>query len=172
MAVNAQELWDLLNDFGNAAQGRDWETDAQAAAQNYSNKAANLWRGIIALLDENEALSKQVEELREEGAAAVRWAPSSAHWSCELKRLFGDDARQGIDALEKRLRYAQAENHALRGERDVLADILRDALGPLQVDLLNAEADGDCEDSRDLRAIIDRAEAALNPPAPPQGDGA
>src|SRR5690606_30906698 len=56
------------------------------------------------------------------------------------------------------------ENEALRGERDVLADILRDALGPLRIDLMDAEADGDCEDGRDLRAIIGRAEAALNPP--------
>ncbi|WP_238920771.1 hypothetical protein, partial [Achromobacter xylosoxidans] len=39
---------------------------------------------------------------------AVRFAPSSAHWSERLKEFFGPDAREGIDALEKQLREARA----------------------------------------------------------------
>lgn len=39
---------------------------------------------------------------------AVRWAPSSAYWSQRLFEFFGPDARDGIAALEKQLREAQA----------------------------------------------------------------
>ncbi|WP_241122255.1 hypothetical protein [Achromobacter xylosoxidans] len=39
---------------------------------------------------------------------AVRFAPSSAHWSERLKEFFGPDAREGIDALERQLREAHA----------------------------------------------------------------
>lgn len=39
---------------------------------------------------------------------AVRFAPSSAHWSERLKEFFGPDAREGIDALESQLREARA----------------------------------------------------------------
>ena len=42
----------------------------------------------------------------EEVAQAVRFAPSSAHWSEELKRLCGPDARDGITAAEKNARFA------------------------------------------------------------------
>lgn len=41
-------------------------------------------------------------------ACAVRWAPSSAYWSDQLRMYFGEDARKGIDALEKQLRDALA----------------------------------------------------------------
>lgn len=60
------------------------------------------------------ALLAERDDLLENGKQAIRWAPSSAHWSNELKRLFGDDARLGIDALESQLRNAQAERDALR----------------------------------------------------------
>jgi len=43
--------------------------------------------------------------------SAVRFAPSSAHWSKVLIDLFGADAREGIDALEKRLRESQSQQH-------------------------------------------------------------
>ncbi|CAB3665412.1 hypothetical protein LMG26696_03594 [Achromobacter pulmonis] len=39
---------------------------------------------------------------------AVRFAPSSAHWSERLVEFFGPDAREGIDALERQLREARA----------------------------------------------------------------
>lgn len=52
---------------------------------------------------------------------AVRFAPSSAHWSERLMEFFGPDAREGIDALEKQLREARAALSATQteqGERD------------------------------------------------------
>ncbi|MCX8073883.1 MAG: hypothetical protein N3C12_15805 [Candidatus Binatia bacterium] len=49
-------------------------------------------------------IKAEVERLRTDGANAVRWAPSSAHWSEVLRDLFGPDARKGIDALETRWR--------------------------------------------------------------------
>ena len=67
---------------------------------------------------EIEALRAEVKDYRTNGAAAVRFAPSSAHWSEELRRLFGDDARTGIEVLENRHRQELA-----RAER--LAEALR-----------------------------------------------
>ncbi|KAA5921321.1 hypothetical protein F1536_23030 [Achromobacter xylosoxidans] len=49
---------------------------------------------------------------------AVRFAPSSAHWSERLKEFFGPDAREGIDALEKQLREARAMLDRLRAAFD------------------------------------------------------
>lgn len=60
------------------------------------------------------ALLAERDDVLENGDQAVRWAPSSAYWSNELKRLFGEDAREGIDALEAQLRAAQSERDALR----------------------------------------------------------
>lgn len=57
---------------------------------------------LAAVQAEVEALRAEVEDYRTNGAAAVRFAPSSAHWSKELRRLFGDDARTGIEVLESR----------------------------------------------------------------------
>jgi rubrerythrin len=71
------------------------------------------------LLAENERLRDEVERLRTDGASAVRWAPSSAHWSEVLKDLFGPDARNGIDVLETRWR-----KELERAER--LAEALRE----------------------------------------------
>ncbi len=59
-------------------------------------------------------LLDRLKDLESNGSQAVRWAPSSAHWSSELRRLFGADARDGIDALEQRLRDAEAENERLK----------------------------------------------------------
>lgn len=72
--------------------------------------------------EQERALLAERDDLLENGKQAVRWAPSSAHWSNELKRLFGDDAREGIDALEARLRAAQAERDALL---EALTEVLR-----------------------------------------------
>ena len=47
------------------------------------------------------------EPVTEDMKSAVRWAPSSAYWSQRLRELFGPDAREGIDALERRLAEAQ-----------------------------------------------------------------
>lgn len=76
---------------------------------------------------EIEALRAEVKDYRTNGAAAVRFAPSSAHWSEDLRRLFGDDARTGIEVLESRHRQelARAERlaEALRIAEAALADI-------------------------------------------------
>ena len=56
---------------------------------------------IVAQADEIEALRAEVEDYRKNGAIAVKCAPFSAYWSRELRRLFGDDAREGIDSLEQ-----------------------------------------------------------------------
>ena len=53
------------------------------------------------------ALAQQDEPVTEDMKSAVRWAPSSAYWSQRLRELFGPDAREGIDALERRLAEAQ-----------------------------------------------------------------
>lgn len=53
------------------------------------------------------ALAQQEEPVTEDMKSAVRWAPSSAYWSQRLRELFGPDAREGIDALERRLAEAQ-----------------------------------------------------------------
>ena len=47
------------------------------------------------------------EPVTEDMKSAVRWAPSSAYWSQRLREFFGPDAREGIDALERRLAKAQ-----------------------------------------------------------------
>jgi hypothetical protein len=49
----------------------------------------------------------QAEPVTEDMKSAVRWAPSSAYWSKRLREFFGPDAREGIDALERRIAGAQ-----------------------------------------------------------------
>ncbi len=51
-----------------------------------------------------QSQDREGDDLKEVGKQAVRWAPSSAYWSAELTRLFGPDAREGINVLEARLR--------------------------------------------------------------------
>ena len=53
------------------------------------------------------ALAQQAEPVTEDMKSAVRWAPSSAYWSERLREFFGPDAREGIDALERRIAGAQ-----------------------------------------------------------------
>lgn len=54
-----------------------------------------------------EKLKAELSEYKHTGAHAVRFASSSAIWSRELVRLFGDDAREGIDILEARINNLQ-----------------------------------------------------------------
>ena len=54
-------------------------------------------------LDKLATLEAEKEEIKQ----AIRWAPSSAHWSNVLIKLCGEDSRDGINALEKQLREAQ-----------------------------------------------------------------
>jgi hypothetical protein len=77
-------------------------------------------------------LLARIEELEDkfaEGAQAVRWAPSSAYWYNELRLIFGPEAREGIDALEARLREAQDVAESKLAEKDIL---LRQALDALE----------------------------------------
>ncbi|MDQ1758980.1 hypothetical protein RAS14_04410 [Achromobacter aegrifaciens] len=64
--------------------------------------------------------------------AAVRFAPSSAHWSERLKEFFGPDAREGINALEKQLREARADldrqQHPSEAVRDAAFEAVRKRL--------------------------------------------
>ena len=57
------------------------------------------------------ALSQQ-SAVTDDMRYAVRFAPSSAHWSERLLELFGPDARKGIDALEAQLREALSQQEA------------------------------------------------------------
>lgn len=47
--------------------------------------------------------------------SAIRFAPFSAYWSDVLRDIFGPDAREGIDALERRLRDIE-DDRQRRGE--------------------------------------------------------
>lgn len=115
---------------------------------------------FAALLDELERLRFQISEFREDGSAAVRFAPSSAHWSNELRRLFGEDARQGIDSLEARLRKAES---ALESKEAEVAR-LRQALAELVV----LEADGRHASESSIECW-ERARAALSGPTTNEG---
>ena len=95
------ELLEILRDI--AAGRRNSAGDYWS--RDYCDKAA---AKIEALQMEIEALRAEVKDYRTNGAAAVRFAPSSAHWSEELRRLFGDDARTGIEVLESRHRQELA----------------------------------------------------------------
>lgn len=89
-------------------------TDLAASRTDYSTSMEATEQVLIAAL---EVLAAQapaadgdaLEDYKENGAAAVRFAPSSAHWSNELRRLFGPDARDGIDRLEERMRAAEQD---------------------------------------------------------------
>jgi len=75
---------------------------------------------IAALLD-------RLDDFEKNGAQAVRWAPSSAHWSNELRRLFGSDAREGVNNLEERLRDAIVKLDAAEAENERLLEFERSA---------------------------------------------
>lgn len=104
---------------------------------------------------ECEGLRAEVKDYRENGAFAVRFAPNSAYWSAELRRLFGDDARGGIEVLEQ-----WHSDSLARAER--LAEALRH-----QRWCRTCAEDGweSCEDGR-------KADALLNPAAAQENDDA
>lgn len=101
-------------DYWEAGQVEEYATDYARACVE-----ANL----APLQAENERLRAEVERLRTDGASAVRWAPSSSHWSAVLRELFGPNARDGIDATEARLREererAERLAEALRGKVEI-----------------------------------------------------
>ncbi|MGE3596621.1 MAG: hypothetical protein AB7N70_13820, partial [Dehalococcoidia bacterium] len=140
---------------GYVAPGKDASPLADEAPYEERCAAFDEWRnehapcilamllGFEALIDRDDeptrALLDRLDDLETNGAQAVRWAPSSAHWSNELKRLFGSDAREGVDNLERQLRdmtarleAAERENERLRSESKAQLeelDRIDDALG-------------------------------------------
>ena len=118
---------------------------------------------------EIEALRAEVKDYRTNGAAAVRFAPSSAHWSEELRRLFGDDARTGIEVLESRHRQELA-----RAER--LIEVLRDARDYVTTALREERekfaGHEDCSDIPGIEADLHKIDSALNPTAAQEKDDA
>ena len=68
------------------------------------------WEGYQAGRAALQSQDRDYEDIKELGGQAVRWAPFSAHWSAELVRLFGPDAREGINLLEARLRDLESND--------------------------------------------------------------
>lgn len=120
------------------------------ACHNSETVRANL----APLQAENERLRAEVEDYRTNGAAAVRFAPNSAHWSTELRRLFGDDARAGIEVLENGHRQELA-----RAER--LAEALREARDCAESHLGLLIADNMSGGVEQTKALITKIDAAL-----------
>lgn len=72
---------------------------------------AALTKELLPYQDEavkSRAKIAALEAEKEEITQAIRWAPSSAHWSNVLIKLCGEDSRDGINMLEKQLREAQS----------------------------------------------------------------
>lgn len=108
---------------GEASSFGNYEVHDNEAMIEYAR--ANVAHNTALLRAEIEALRAELKDYRENGASAVKLAPNSAHWSAELRRLFGDDARTGIEVLEQRHRDSLA-----RAER--LAEALRNFSGVLE----------------------------------------
>ena len=149
--MNALELADQLDRHAehhfDAAQECDTKPCDTRNWEHFetSKHAASELRRLAAVEAEND-------DLLENGKQAVRWAPSSAHWSNELKRLFGEDAREGINVLESRLRDTQTE-------RDALRELLREALESLTCgdtgdDLEDSHRCGRCDEYVDRNAKL------------------
>ena len=75
-------------------------------SSNFTQTAWAAWQARAAL----QSRDRDYEDIKELGGQAVRWAPFSAHWSAELVRLFGPDAREGINLLEARLRDLESND--------------------------------------------------------------
>ncbi|WP_343499205.1 hypothetical protein [Achromobacter denitrificans] len=93
-----------------------WFTDdhlTDKSATTWDRTVAERWRAKGWPVQSLYAAPQASEAVRwvvtDDMRAAVRFAPSSAHWSERLKEFFGPDAREGINALEKQLREARAD---------------------------------------------------------------
>lgn len=86
----------------------DWQVkENKLAALETSIGELNDSLGVLDIC-QIKPLVIALEAEKEEITQAIRWAPSSAHWSNVLIKLCGEDSRDGINALEKQLREAQA----------------------------------------------------------------
>lgn len=90
----------------------------ESVAKRSDRTAGELWTEYRSeFMDDAKAAllaaqSGQRAGITDDMRAAVRFAPSSAHWSQKLVEFFGPDAREGINALEKQLRDALAGQRA------------------------------------------------------------
>ena len=92
-----------------AQQALDWLYDNDVV---HPTKVSEDLRAALAQQEEPKGGGRlppplQAEPVTEDMKSAVRWAPSSAYWSERLREFFGPDAREGIDALERRIAGAQ-----------------------------------------------------------------
>ena len=88
----------------------------------FNDPANSVWVGLYTADQVSAALEAERATITEDMKSAVRWAPSSAHWSERLREFFGPDAREGIAALERQLREARAAVEAGRARRVPLTD--------------------------------------------------
>ncbi|WP_433867012.1 hypothetical protein [Ralstonia wenshanensis] len=105
----------------------------------------------IAAWQARAAQSGQRAGVTDDMRSAVRFAPSSAHWSQKLIEFFGPDAREGINALERQLREALAGQRAGVAEGDetfqaVIAFVLRNGIDGIE--FLRCWNEGDFEACR------------------------
>ncbi|CAB3928945.1 hypothetical protein LMG3412_06549 [Achromobacter deleyi] len=85
------------------------EEAARVASQNghYGNLLASSIRALKLPQADKDGGQQHEGVVTDDMRYAVRFAPSSAHWSERLMEFFGPDAREGIDALERQLREAR-----------------------------------------------------------------
>lgn len=84
------------------------EEAAKLMDQTLRSNGAALIRGLKRSRADKDGGQQREGVVTDDMRYAVRFAPSSAHWSERLKEFFGPDAREGIDALERQLREAHA----------------------------------------------------------------
>lgn len=115
--IEASEMLELFAQTEqNAPDGMPWDYKALQIAfrlRHGAQTASHAARRIAEL-----------EAERDNIAWAVRFAPTSAHWSEMLKELLGPDAREGIDFLDHQLIEARTRIEALEAERDRLREEL------------------------------------------------
>ncbi|OMG89509.1 hypothetical protein BIZ92_24280 [Achromobacter xylosoxidans] len=106
-----ESAWNAALDQAAAVAKRISDKYAFGHYGNETDTADEIEREILAL-KQPQADKDGGQQLRwrvtDDMRYAVRFAPSSAHWSERLKEFFGPDAREGIDALERQLREAHA----------------------------------------------------------------
>lgn len=122
----AQQALDSINELFAAEQSEGGERGGHIRTPATREHLVRVAQARKALHEScgalRAALAQQDEPtVTEDMKSAVRWAPSSAYWSQRLREFFGPDAREGIDALERRLAKAQ------QAEPASVAAAMRDA---------------------------------------------
>ncbi|MFY3460751.1 hypothetical protein ACOTJD_29255, partial [Achromobacter xylosoxidans] len=170
------------------AEGQEWDSDALITEKNYAEYCARRIRSLKQPQADKDGCTcpsgdgslrhpcpmhpgadKDGGQQREgvvtdDMRYAVRFAPSSAHWSERLKEFFGPDVREGIDALEKQLREARAMLDRQQRAEDRAAV---EAMAHLRT---IASFGGTLEQAKDLAARGIQRCAALSATQPEQGE--